>query len=57
VQGECTVSGLVQSLRRIASGASLSAHSPSTAMTPTIPAVTPAIGTITDDSDTDFQSA
>lgn len=46
-----------QPLRKIASGASLSALSPSTATTPSIPTVTPAIGSITDDSDTDFQSA
>jgi EEF1A N-terminal glycine/lysine methyltransferase len=54
---EGTVSGPAQSLRKIASGASLSALSPSAATTPSIPAVTPPIGSITDDSDTDFQSA
>lgn len=51
---EGTVSGPTQSLRKIASGASLSALSPTK---PSTPAIAPAVGFITDDSDTDFQSA
>jgi len=54
---EGTVSGPTQSLRKIASGASLSALSPSIATTPSTPTIVPAVGPITDDSDTDFQSA
>ncbi|KAF8560362.1 hypothetical protein OG21DRAFT_1401805 [Imleria badia] len=46
------------SLRKIASGASLTALSPEAPTTaPTTPALTPAISTTTDESDTDFQSA
>ncbi|KAG2350349.1 hypothetical protein BDR05DRAFT_899202 [Suillus weaverae] len=54
---EGTVAGSNQPLRKIASGASLSALSPSEPATPSTPALTPAIGFITDDSDTEFQSA
>ncbi|OJA18722.1 hypothetical protein AZE42_01245 [Rhizopogon vesiculosus] len=54
---EGTVSAPTQSLRKIASGASLSALSPSDATTTSARAITPAISSITDDSDTDFQSA
>lgn len=54
---EGTVAGSNQTLRKIASGASLSALSPSDTATPSTPALTPAIGFITDDSDTEFQSA
>lgn len=54
---EGTVAGSNQPLRKISSGASLSALSPSDTATPTTPALTPAIGFITDDSDTEFQSA
>jgi len=47
-----------QSLRKIASGASLSALSPDVPVTtPTTPALTPALSSTTDDSDTEFQSA
>ncbi|KAG0708851.1 DENN domain-containing protein [Suillus ampliporus] len=53
---EGTVADSMPSLRKIASGASLSALSPEAA-TPSTPALTPAIGSITDDSDTEFQSA
>ncbi|KAG2072634.1 hypothetical protein BDR04DRAFT_1230371 [Suillus decipiens] len=52
-----TVAGADQPLRKIASGASLSALSPSEIATLSTPAPTPAISSITDDSDTDFQSA
>jgi len=54
---EGTVSGSEQPLRKIASGASLTALSPSEPTTPSIPTVVPATGSITEDSDTDFQSA
>jgi hypothetical protein len=54
---EGTVADSNQPLRKIASGASLSALSPSEPATPSTPALTPAIGFITDDSDTEFQSA
>jgi EEF1A N-terminal glycine/lysine methyltransferase len=48
-----------KAVRKISSGASLTAMSPVTpsAMTPTTPALTPAMTGTTDDSDTDFQSA
>lgn len=46
-----------QSLRKVASGASLSALSPAASTTaPTTPALTPAL-TVADESDTEFQSA
>jgi len=46
------------SLRKVASGASLTALSPDAPTTaPTTPALTPAITTTTDESDTEFQSA
>jgi hypothetical protein len=54
---EGTVADSNQPLRKIASGASLSALSPSETATPSTPALSPAIGSITDDSDTEFQSA
>ncbi|KAL4069616.1 hypothetical protein V8B97DRAFT_597959 [Scleroderma yunnanense] len=45
-------------LRKVASGASLSALSPDVPVTtPTTPALTPAMSSTTDDSDTEFQSA
>lgn len=45
-------------LRKIASGASLSALSPEVSVTaPPTPALTPAVSSTTDDSDTEFQSA
>ena len=46
-------------LRKIASGVSLSATRPASpaALTPSTPALTPALTGTTDDSDTDFQSA
>ncbi|KAH0838307.1 DENN domain-containing protein [Lanmaoa asiatica] len=47
-----------QSLRKVASGASLTALSPAAPTTaPTTPALTPAMTTTTDESDTEFQSA
>ncbi|KAI9572960.1 DENN domain-containing protein [Boletus coccyginus] len=47
-----------QTLRKVASGASLTAFSPAAPTTaPTTAALTPAIITTTDESDTDFQSA
>ncbi|KAG6336570.1 hypothetical protein ID866_2508 [Astraeus odoratus] len=47
-----------QSLHKTASGASLGALSPEvSAATPTTPALTPALTSTTDDSDTEFQSA
>ncbi|KIK93749.1 hypothetical protein PAXRUDRAFT_786486 [Paxillus rubicundulus Ve08.2h10] len=47
-----------QSLRKIASGASLTALSPTVSTTtPTTPALTPTTTVATDDSDTEFQSA
>ncbi|KAI6047633.1 DENN domain-containing protein [Pisolithus marmoratus] len=46
------------SMRKVTSGASLSALSPEApTTTPTTPALTPALSSTTDDSDTDFQSA
>lgn len=45
-------------VRKVASGASLSALSPEApTTTPTTPALTPGLSSTTDDSDTDFQSA
>lgn len=45
-------------VRKVASGASLSALSPAVpTTTPTTPALTPGLSSTTDDSDTDFQSA
>jgi nicotinamide N-methyltransferase len=54
---EGSISGSMHPLRKIDSGASLSALSPSETATSSTPALIPAISSIADGSDTEFQSA